>query len=354
MSDSKSHVKDDNDLAVEKTLPADPEEGTRVIVDGPRVITVRDLMRGSFKHATTPRQKRSCTTGSRRLDTVTGGMRPGITWVIMALTSWGKSSWVVSCADENLKRGARVLIVSTEDSPDIYGNRLLARRSGISAVHVRDGDLDETETRLAKEAVDRAETLPVYLDAIGKPAEWILTQIPKVIRAYGIDAVFIDYIQEIWSTSRHEDRRLQLAWIARELRATIKGLGITGAIMSQITPKQGEVPSKNDIRDSKDIVNGAEIVAVGHEPTKPMETKTAGTIEAGTKCFIIDKNKDGPKGVVPLVWDEKSACFRDEPDHAYDNMDDLGARLERERTWDDLDAPPPNYQDADAIDGRYQ
>ena len=340
MSNQASDMKqpDDNDLAIAGTLPEHPAEGTRVISDGPRVMTVRDLLRGALKHATTPRQKRSCTTGSKRLDIVTGGMRPGITWVVMGLTSWGKSAWVVSCADENLKRGARVLIVSTEDSPEIYGNRLLARRAGIDALHVRDGELDATEQRLAQEVVARAEALPVYLDAIGKPAEWILEQLPKLVRAYGIDVVFIDYIQEIWSTSKHEDRRLQLAWIARELRATMKGLHITGAIMSQITPKQGEVPTKNDIRDSKDIVNGAEIVAVGHEPTKQLETKSAGTIEAGTKCLIIDKNKDGPKGVVPLVWDERSACFRDEPDDSYEGITDIHDRLD---DFTDLDAPAP-------------
>jgi replicative DNA helicase len=357
MSDQKSRVKieDDNDLAIAGRLSGDPEDGTVLVSDGPRVMTVRDVLSASEKRANTPRQRRVATTGSRKLDAITGGVRPRYTWVVQAETSWGKTSFCVALSDENLKRGGRVLIVSTEDAPELYGDRLLARRGNLNAEHVRDGTLNQDEIKRAQDVVIRAEAVPFYLFAIGKSSEWILKNLPVVVRAYSIDVVIVDYIQEIYSARRHENRRLEMASVARDLRACIKGLGISGIIVSQITNKTGEKPGKYSVRDSQDIVNGAEVVAVGYYTDKGQKDRDGNEIPEGSRAIKIDKNKDGPKCTVVLVWDEKSACFRDEPDHAYDHMTDLHERMERDGDFSDLDAPQPNYQDVDpdAIDGRY-
>jgi len=326
---------DDNDLAVSGALPQDPQDGTRIVDDGPRLVTVRDMLRASYKNAITPRQQRACTTGHRILDRVTGGMRPAMTWVVMAETSFGKSSWTISAVDENLRHGAPVLIVSVEDPPELYGNRLLARRGKITATHIRDGKLTRDEERMAAEVSRKAEPLPVYLDAIDRSVEWVLKQVPEIVHEYKIRMVVVDYLQELYSDGRYQDQRVMYKWIARRLRACFKRLRVAGVIVSQITTKDGARPTKNDVRECRDVVHGTEHVVIGYEPEKPMETKTAGIIEAGTKCFIVDKNKDGPKGVVRLNWDERTASFYDEPDPQYEGMKDLGDRMQTD-SFEDL------------------
>ncbi len=336
---SERRSPDENELAQSEQLPDDPEDGTSVVDDGPRLHTVRALLRGAFQRATTPRQTRSCTTGNRKLDALTGGMRPAITWVLMADTSFGKTSWTIACADQNLKRGARVLIVSVEDAPSMYADRLLARRGNIDAKHVRDGCMTTEEHKAALDVVNRGERAPVYMDAIGKSAEWILRTLPVVIRDHGIDIVFVDYIQEIYAERRFESEQLMLKWVARELRAMFKRLRVSGTIVSQITPS-GERPRKENVRQCKDIVQGTEVIAIGYEPERDFETRSAGVIPAGTKCLILEKNKDGPKGVVPLNWDERVATFWDEPDSEYDNIDDLRDRVAQR---DDTDDPSEGW-----------
>jgi replicative DNA helicase len=303
---------DENDLLKAGDLPEDPEAGTLVVDDGPRLVTVKEMLAESLKRAVMPRNKRTGTTGNTALDRITGGMRPGITWVVMAETSWGKTSFTISMADENLKNGHRVLICSTEDAPGMYGDRLLARRARIDATHVRDGCLTPEELTAAADVAGKGQPVPVYLDAIGKSAQWLLRHLPLLIKEYAIDIVVVDYIQEIYSEKRHESRRLELTWIAREIRATCKRLGVCAVICSQITCEDGKRPTKTDVRDSKDIVSGSEVVLIGFTPEKDLSTKSVGMIEAGTKVALIDKNKDGPKGLVPLNWDEKSACFLDD------------------------------------------
>lgn len=319
----KPKAKDENDKARDGTLPEDPHDDVHVVARGPRLHTVRDLLVGSMNRARRARQQRAGTTGNRKLDDITGGLRPGFVWTMGAETSWGKSSFAISVADENLKSGARVLIVSTEDAPSVYGDRLLARRANLNAKRLRDAQLTPEEFKQMVDVVANAEPLPVYMDAIGKPAEWVLEFLPAIVKEYGIDIVLVDYLQEMRSKQRHQDRRLELAYIAGSLRAMIKRMGLSGILFSQITAKEGVRPGKYSMRDSQDITNGAEVVAVGYTPEKDMETKSAGLITAGTKCLLIDKNKDGPKGVVPMHWDEHSASFRDEPDALYDAISDL-------------------------------
>lgn len=322
---------DENDKAIAGELPEDLESDTVVLEDGPRLVTSKELLAVALKRACKERQKRGGTTGNKRLDEVTGGLRAGFTWVLAAETSWGKSSWCVSVADENLKSGARVLIVSTEDAPSVYGDRLLARRARLNAKRLRDGALNQEEVLRATEVVRDGEPIPVYLDAIGKPVEWIANQLPRIIKEYGVDIVIVDYLQEIRSKQRHQDRRLELSFIAGALRACIKRAGCAGVLCSQITKRDGQAqPNKYSVRDSQDVANGAEVVVLGYTPERDMDTKSAGKIEAGTRVLLVDKNKDGSKGVVPLVWDEESACFRDTPDAAYSYVDNL------HDDWDDF------------------
>lgn len=323
MSGQDTKTPDDSDLAAQGALPEDPAEGTRVVDDGPRLVNVHDILKGSLQRAIKPRQKRGGTTGSRALDAITGGLRAGFTWVIAAETSFGKSSLAVAIADQNLRSGGHVLIVSTEDSPSIYGDRLLCRRAKIDAKRLRDGCITEEEQKRANDVVLKAEREPVYLDAIGRPVEWVLKHLPMMVREYAIDIVMIDYLQEMRADRKYQDRRLELAGIARDLRATVKQLGACGIILSQITKKNdGSPPNKYSVRDSQDVSNGAEVVLVGYESTA--EFSSGGkTYKAGTKVIKVDKNKNGPKGIVAMNWNPDVAAFYDEPDPVYDAIDNM-------------------------------
>ena len=115
---------DENDKARAGKLPADPKQDARKVTDAPRILTVRDLLIESRERACSAesRKRDNCVTGVQELERAAGGIRPGFVWVVGGDTNTGKSTWLVHVADENLKRGKRVLIVSVEDAPSLYGN----------------------------------------------------------------------------------------------------------------------------------------------------------------------------------------------------------------------------------------
>lgn len=322
---------DENDKLKQGTLPNDPKQGAKPVNEAakqkaelePRVLTVDELLTSSHRRALAKRDKSErCTTGLGWLDAITGGFRAGDHWVIGAQTSWGKSSFAVMVTDENLVRDKRILIVSNEDSEEIYGDRLMCRRARVDAMRLRDGCLTEDEKQDIGEVVRKAERVPVFLDARRKQhrqAEWIAAQVERLIVNEQIDLVLYDYLQEFESKKRFQDERVKFKDVAATLRAVCKAHGKPSVLFSQITEVQGKRhPDKNSIRECRDVSNAAEVVLLGFTPSEGDHK--------GEKCLFIDKVKQGPTGFIrALPWDPKSACFGAPPcngDPGRDDYDD--------------------------------
>jgi replicative DNA helicase len=338
--------KDLNDKAQAGELPDDPALNARsLIADVPRVLTVRDLMKGAQKRANSPQEGRGCPTGHYELDGVTGGLKRGFVWVFGADTSWGKSSFLVMLADECIKARKRVLIVSAEDSEKIYGDRLLLRRSRISADNLRKRKLSKEEHERVAEALRKAEDVPVFLDARGRGVEWICGQVKRLIKEHGIDVVAYDYLQAFDNEKRQQDRRNQISYIARVLTDSAKTSDVAGIIFSQITVQEGKShPDKHSIRESRDVSNAAEVVMLGFTPEKDVTRKSDGRVivAAGQKAVLVDKCKDGPRGgLYAMNWNAESACF----DTVYDPEAERIAAAAAE--WDGVgDDYSPPYGDS--------
>lgn len=296
--------------------------------DTPRLLTVRELLSDSFERAKNTERPHACKTGIGPIDDITGGLRQGHVWVFGAETNWGKSTFLVMIADENLKRGKRVLIVSAEDSESIYGDRLMARRARVRARALRDGCLSEKEWLSVADVTAAAENMPAFLDARGRKVEKIVKQVDRVIKEHQIDVVLYDYLQEFISAKKHENERVAFKEIARLLRTVVKDNNRTGIIFSQITEQQGKkYPDKNSIRESRDVSNAAEAVLLGFTPKENIMDEAGGvSLAKGTRCVLLDKVKDGRKGfTIPLEWDERSACFNEitSKKGPYDDFDDI-------------------------------
>ena len=309
-----SKAKDLNDQAVAGTLPDDPAAGATVVsADVARVLTVKEIIHSAQQRAFAPRSKQTtCTSGNYEIDRVTGGFKPGFVTVFGADTSWGKSSFLIMVADDNIKAGRRVMIVSAEDSEKIYGDRLLLRRSKVYADNLKHKNLSSSDWTAIVEAVKKAEDVPVYLDARGKPVEWVCKQTKRLIREHNIDVVAYDYLQAFDNEKHQQDRRNQVSYIARVLTDSVKTEDVSGIIFSQITVEKGKpYPDKHSIRESRDVSNAAEVVMLGFTPDKPVTRGGTVLAQPGEKCILVDKCKDGPRGgVFVMPWDENVACFK--------------------------------------------
>lgn len=325
---------DEADMNQRGNLSADARVGTKpVSLAVPRVHTVRELLTAAAVRSMSKEESTSCTTGHHRLDDITGGIRKGFTWLFGADTSFGKSSWLVSVADDNIKAGKRVLICSSEDVADIYADRLLARRAAISAKHLRDRTLLKSEVGRITEVVNKAEVVPVYVDARRWPVENLTPHLKTIIKEEKIDLVAFDYIQEFQSKKRWQDERVKYREIASQLRHVAKDANIGAVLFSQLTLGQDtKIPNRSNIRECKDIANASEVIVIGFEPDKEIATTRGPAIEAGTKCIFVDKCKNGPRGIkMPMFWNDISASFSTvrSDEHFHELKNQLNAQREQ-------------------------
>lgn len=310
---------DEADMQKAGTLPEDPKSGTKVVAAKvPRVLSVQQLLTGSRERAFMRRDEAQImTTGHYRLDEITGGVRRGFSWLFGADTSFGKSTWLVSFADENIKRKKKILIVSSEDPEEIYADRLMVRRARVDAMRFRDQKLEPAEMQRVLDVEQSAEPIPVYMDASRWPVEDLSLHLDKVITEQAIDAVCFDYIQEFKSSKRWQDERVKFREIASMLRHVGKKRKVASILFSQLTLDENtKIPTRRNIRECRDIANASEVILIGFEPDTDIKDK-AGTVvvNAGTKCVLVDKVKNGPRGgKVPLTWNSAHACFDAVPD----------------------------------------
>lgn len=348
-------VTDINERRQRGDLPTDPSvEAVPVsrvareqAEDEARLKTYRTLLSGAHERAITPKTaENQITTGHWEVDRDTGGFRPGFVWVFGAKSHWGKSSSLVMFADENIKRGKRVLIVSAEDPDALYADRLLMRRARVNRYRFSEGRLTPEEHRTVAEVVSRGEDVPVFLDAIGKSVEWAAKRVKKIIQAEGIDLVAWDYLHAFQKEKSFSETRQGLNYIARVMTDTTKNANVAGVIYGQVTPDtKATVPDMYEIRDSKDVVNAAEVVAIGYQPSDKVERDVDGqrvvVAEAGTRAIVIAKNKPGPGPagrVYEMGSDKECGCFdvvRNEELERYQKMADEALGPMDEPDWRD-------------------
>lgn len=324
---SRSNVVDLNEVKMTRGVLPDPDMAAtpanaaakKQRAEQPRTLTEAQVVNTAYELA---RQKKPevCTSGMRRIDDATGGIIAGFTWVVGAETSWGKSSACVMMADENATRGRRVMIVSSEDDEALYGARLLCRRGRINADRYRQRCMETEEWDRAAAVANAADKArPFFLDARGRHAEWVAEHVERIVRQHEIHLVLFDYLQEFRSNHRHQDRRVEVSSVAKLLRDSTKLPGAASVIFSQITAGQGgkKYPDKYSLRESQDVANAADVVALGFTAKEPLVMEGRDPIPKDSKCLSLDKVKNGRTTTIALLWNQEYACFESDFPRTY-------------------------------------
>ena len=239
--------------------------------------------------------------------------------------------------------GGVVGFFSLEMSAEQLAMRLLAERSGISASHIRKGDIDETEyDRLVVASRELADA-PLFIDHTGAiPIATLAARARRLKRQHGLGLIVVDYLQLVRTSSgRANDGRVQeVSEVTQGLKALAKELNVPVLALAQLS-RQVEMrddkrPQLSDLRESGSIEQDADIVMfVYREPYYLMREKPDEGTEAfmqwqermnqadGTAEVIIGKNRHGPVGTAQMAFEDRFTRFSDlaQEDYIPDRMD---------------------------------
>ena len=177
---------------------------------------------------------------------------------------------------------------------------------------------------------------------------------------YGIRAIVIDYLQLLTSpTQARESRQVEVSEISRSIKSIARELRDPRPVPRAAQPRRreprGQPPRMSDLRESGSIEQDADVVMLLHreayyhrgdpawDPQSP-EFDEDNRDKLNMTELIIAKQRNGPTGLVKLVWDASTVRFKNHDPYAR-------AGPVRIRTARSSRRPSPTFAPPNAGDG---
>ena len=208
----------------------------------------------------------------------------------------------------NAKLGHAMGIFSLEMSSKGLVDRVLAMESGIHLMKLRDPRLlTRDDLEQLDDGIHRLQDTPIYFDeTAGLALSALRARARLMVRKHGCQLIFVDFLQLV--EAEGDSRRERVAAVARGLKNLAKELQIGVVVASQLArPQRGtaQLPTMLDLKESGDIEAAADTILLIHRPYV-LSHKEA---DRAKNQIIIGKQRNGPIGNIPVVFDEAHTRF---------------------------------------------
>lgn len=232
-------------------------------------------------------------TGLPSLDRMLGGgLAPSKLYVVGARTSVGKSALVANIARLALDGGSETLYVSLEMTGREVLSRLVSDAYGV--------DQSSSTALIAAMMNDRTQGWPLrflgFSDLAGILAA-VYRRRPRL--------VIVDYLQLVPTSVRFERRDLEIAHITRALKLMAVRAGVPVLACAQLNRsavRDNRPPRLSDLRESGAQEQDADCVILLDRDVDAASSAAR---------LAVAKNRTGPTGTVPLVFDARHTRFRE-------------------------------------------
>ena len=313
------HVDSSEDLATEAIKLLDAAGS--VIGDG-EPIPMATAVLAAMDHIDEVRRRKTGTgllTGLLDFDEQYGGLFPGELTILAARPGVGKSAICAQIGQHVAERKRMVYFASLEMSSTQLASRTLCSEANVSGMRLRTGKLTDDDYARFVEPSNSIAARPLWLHSdsaltIAKIRRACIRLKPK-----GLALVIVDYLQIIEARDRRMNRYEQIGEITRGLKALACELDVPVLVPAQLA-RQAETESRprlSHLRESGDIEQAADNVLFLCRPiTWSVDNQEIdGEPHPSQAGLIIEKQRNGTTGTIPLVWDAPRTRFdcRDRP-----------------------------------------
>jgi replicative DNA helicase len=240
------------------------------------------------------------------LDGMTAGLQPSDLIILAARPSMGKTTLALNMAAHSAIRHKKTVgVFSLEMSGEQLFQRLLCAEARVDSHRVRTGRVGRDEWNRIGQVFSHLVESGIFVD--DTPGLGIMEMRAKARRLkaeFGLDVLIVDYLQLMRGRERRDSRQQEISDISRSLKELAKELHIPVVALSQLSraPEQrggDRRPQLSDLRESGAIEQDADVVLFLYreEVYKKDDPELRGKAE-----LIIGKQRNGPTGVVPLVF----------------------------------------------------
>ena len=265
------------------------------------------------------------------LDELTSGLQPGDMIILAARPSMGKTAFALNLAEQialgynpfgsraEAPRPIPVGFFSLEMSKGAIAQRLLSAKSGYSSHDMRSGRLKDDDYFAIENSLDELKQAPIYID--DTPGLTILalrSRARRLVAQYGVQVLFIDYLQLMSAPGSAESRQVEVSAISRGVKALARELSVPVVCLSQLNrgpeSRGDNRPRMSDLRESGSIEQDADVVALLHREAYyhvgDQEWMSENQDRQHETELIIAKQRNGPTDVVKFTWDSRLTRFK--------------------------------------------
>lgn len=248
---------------------------------------------------------RGYSSGFKELDSLTGGLRKGELIIVASRPSVGKTALILNMMMKLAEESIPSVLFSLEMDALSIATRMISLSSGIPIFELRNGSKEVYQKAL--ESFAYLSSCPIFINdsTLITPSK-----IKSLLRRHKeIRAVFVDYIQLI--KMGDDNRVLELSNIVRDLKSIAREFDTPVVAVSQLSraveQRQNKRPQLSDLRESGGIEQTADIVLLLYRDdyySKKEKTEDIVPVE-----IDIAKNRNGPLGVIKLMFEKKTNKF---------------------------------------------
>jgi replicative DNA helicase len=246
------------------------------------------------------------------LDAMTGGFQRSDLIIVAGRPSMGKTAISLNIAyNMALLHELPILVFSLEMSKEQLVQRMLAGEARIDSNRLRAGRISQNEWEQVYAAIAKISDLPIYID---DTANMMVMQMRSQARRLQAETgkplglIMLDYLQLMEGGS--DNRVQEISKITRSLKGLARELSVPIIALSQLSrsveARNNKRPMMSDLRESGSIEQDADLVIMlyrdaYYNPDTPDRDITE---------LIITKHRNGPTGVVKLVFDPGLTKFK--------------------------------------------
>ncbi len=257
-------------------------------------------------------------TGFHDFDKMTNGLHGGEMIVVAARPSMGKTSFVMNIVENISIRKENpipVAVFSLEMSCESLVQRILCSRAKVQMSALRGGIINKQSFHSLMNSAGEIAEAPIWIDDTpGLSINELRAKARRLKQQHDIQLIAIDYLQLLKSpdTASRDGREKEVAEISGGIKNIAKELRIPIIVLAQLNRQpdsRGGKPKMSDLRESGSIEQDADLIGLLMRPEVYAEDEEEKSEKEGEAFLHIAKQRNGPTGDVPLVFQHEFMRF---------------------------------------------
>ena len=256
-----------------------------------------DLYDDIQKRSENPQEIYGITTGIGGIDAITGGLQAGELFLLSGEPGLGKSLLAIQMAFSMGKHNVPGVIYEMEMSMKQTLRRTLSVESGIRARQMKTGMVNEGEMYSINDAIQRLETLPIY---VSESTSWttakLRSDLTRMKQLYGVQWFVVDYLRLL--KDRFDGKEPErIGMVTSALHDICKDLNIAGLAIQSMTKEGMREGGMTGVYGGSELQHACDVMAT----LKKRGQNTIDNNEIIDLIFEKLREGDDDRRVVPMV-----------------------------------------------------